>query len=79
MKYAKVIWDYPHIQRMMIERDELDVKIVKLSRYYDEHFSQLDIKQRDLMAKQLTAMRAYSDILQQRISYDIQYYNKEVT
>lgn len=71
-----MIWDYPHIQRMMIERDDLDVKIVKLSRYYDEHFSQLDIKQRDLMAKQLTAMRAYSDILQQRISYDIQYYSK---
>ena len=73
---AKVIWDHPHIQRMMIERDDLDAKIVKLSRYYDEHFQQLDIKQRDLMAKQLTAMRAYSDILQQRISYDIQYYSK---
>lgn len=35
MKYTKVIWDYPHIQRMMIERDELDVKLVKLCRYYD--------------------------------------------
>lgn len=76
MKYAKVIWDYPHIQRMMIERYDLDARIVKLSRYYDEHFTKLSVKQRDLMAKQLTAMRAYSDILQQRISYDIQYYNK---
>lgn len=73
---SKVIWDYPHIQRMMIERDDLDVMIVKLSRYYDEHFAELTVKQRDLMTKQLTAMRAYSDILQQRISYDIQYYSK---
>jgi len=73
---SRVIWDYPHIQRMMIERDDLAAKIVKLSRYYDEHFAELTVKQRDLMAKQLTAMRAYSDILHQRISYDIQYYSK---
>ena len=79
MKYTKVIWDYPHIQRMMIERDELDVKLVKLCRYYDESSGQLCDKQRDLMCKQITAMRSYADILQQRINYDIQYYNREVT
>lgn len=76
MKGAKVIWDHPHIQRMMIERDDLDAQLFKLCRYYDESSGQLTDKQRDLMCKQITAMRAYVDILQQRINYDIQYYNK---
>lgn len=37
----------------------------------------MDDKQRDMMCKQITAMRAYADILQQRINYDIQYYSNE--
>lgn len=71
-----IIAKYTHIARMQAERDGLTERCSKLSAYYVDHFSELDAKQRDLMAKQLTAMRAYSDILQQRISYDIQYYSK---
>lgn len=76
MRYEDVIRDYPHIRRMMNERDELGDRIDKLSIYYNECAGLLTEKQRDMMCKQLTAMRAYADILQQRINYDIQYYSK---
>lgn len=73
--YASTLMDYPHICRMQVERDELLHNMAKLSNYYEDHFSELTEKQRDYMCKQLTAMRAYADILQQRITYDIQYYS----
>lgn len=76
MERIDVIKKYPHVQRMMRERDELCVRLDKLCSYYDESSGQLTDKQRDLMCKQITAMRAYADILQQRINYDIQYYSK---
>lgn len=76
---SDVIRDYPHIQRMRVERDELGDKLDKLCTYYDVSSGLLTDKQRDLMCKQITAMRAYADILQQRINYDIQYYSREVT
>lgn len=91
MERIEVIQKYPHIQRMMRERDELCVKLNKLCSYYDR-CARLDKvcdeygvpagltdKQRDLMCKQITAMRSYADILQQRINYDIQYYSREAT
>lgn len=68
---------YPHIQRMEDEYAELCVRLDKLCKYYDESSGQLTDKQRDLMCKQITAMRSYADILQQRINYDIQYYSNE--
>lgn len=67
---------YPHIGRMRDEYAELCVRLDKLCKYYDESSGQLTDKQRDLMCNQITAMRAYADILQQRINYDIQYYSK---
>lgn len=70
---------YPHIDRMRNEYNDLCVRLDKLCIYYDESSGQLTDKQRDLMCKQITAMRAYADILQQRINYDIQYYSGEVT
>lgn len=79
MNMYKVIADHPHIQRMMIERDELCDMLDKLCTYYDESSDLLSDKQRDMMCKQITVMRSYADILQQRISYDIQYYSKEGT
>lgn len=68
---------YPHIDRMRNEYSELCARLDKLCRYYDERSGQLTDKQRDLMCKQITAMRSYADILQQRINYDIQYYSKK--
>lgn len=70
---------YPHIGRMRLEYNELRARLDKLCKYYDESSGQLTDKQRDLMCKQITAMRAYADILQQRINYDIQYYSREMT
>lgn len=67
---------YPHIGRMRDEYAELCVRLDMLCKYYDESSGQLTDKQRDLMCKQITAMRSYADILQQRINYDIQYYSK---
>lgn len=75
--YAATLMNYPHICRMQCERDDLLHNMAKLSNYYEGHFSELTGKQRDYMCKQLTAMRAYADILQQRITYDIQYYSKK--
>ena len=66
----------PHIGRMRIEYNELRFRLDKLCKYYDESSGQLTDKQRDLMCKQITAMRSYADTLQQRINYDIQYYSK---
>lgn len=73
--YAATLMDHPHICRMQVERDDLQHKMAKLSNYYEDHFTELTEKQRDYMCKQLTAMRAYADILQDRITYDIQYYS----
>ena len=73
--YAATLMNYPHICRMQCERDDLLHNMAKLSNYYEDHFSELTEKQRDYMCKQLTAMRAYAYILQERITYDIQYYS----
>lgn len=67
---------YPHILRMRVEYAELCMRLDELCKYYDESSGQLTDKQRDLMCKQITAMRSYTDILQQRINYDTQYYSK---
>ena len=66
----------PHISRMRTEYNDLCIRLDKLCKYYDANSALLNDKQRDLMCKQITAMRAYADILQQRINYDIQYYSK---
>lgn len=66
----------PHIGRMQDEYAELCDRLDKLCKYYDASSGLLTDKQRDLMCKQITTMRAYADILQQRINYDIQYYSK---
>lgn len=76
MDSRDVIRDYPHIRRMQRERDEVGDRLDRLCIYYDESSGLLSEKQRDLMCKQITAMRSYVDILQQRINYDIQYYSK---
>ena len=68
----------PHTIRMLDEYAELCDRLDKLCKYYDSNSGLLNAKQRDMMCKQITTMRAYADILQQRTNYDIQYYSKEV-
>ena len=65
----------PHISRMRIEYNNLCVRLDRLCKYYDANSGLLDDKQRDLMCKQITTMRAYADILIQRINYEIQYWS----
>lgn len=65
-----------HTVRMLDEYDELCDRLDKLCKYYDANSGLLDAKQRDMMCKQITVMRAYADTLQQRTNYDIQYYSK---
>ena len=58
----------PHIGRMQDEYAELCDRLNKLCKYYDASSGLLTDKQRELMCKQITTMRAYADILQQRIN-----------
>lgn len=69
---------YPHIIRMYDELTELKAKWSKLLDYYDKHRSDLDAKQQDLMMSQRAIMEEYIGVLEARIDYDTQLYNKEV-
>ena len=60
----------PHIQRMMVERDELDDKIDKLGKFmFDpEQFVKLDIEDQELLKQQFKVMVEYDKILKIRIN-----------
>ena len=68
---------YPHIGRMLVEHNELLKRIAKLDNYYEDHIHELTTPQATLMGRQLTAMRAYADLLRDRIKYDVRYYSKK--
>lgn len=68
---------YPHIGRMLKEHNELLQRIAKLDNYYEDHIHELTTEQDTMMCKQLTAMRAYADLLSDRIKYDVKYYSKK--
>ena len=54
--------------RVIREKSELDVKIVKLDRFLDsDHVGQLLVSDVDLLGEQLGAMKGYSEILGTRI------------
>lgn len=59
----------PHQQRVVDEKDELDVKYHKLFEFIlgDQFFSLCDEAERGRMIRQLNAMSAYSKILGERI------------
>ena len=67
---------YPHLIRMYDEITELKGRYAKLMSYYDNHRSQLDAKQCDLIMAQRFIMEHYIEILQARIDYDTQLYSK---
>ena len=68
---------YPHIGRMFKEHNELLKRIAKLDNFYEDHIHELTTPQATLMGRQLTAMRAYADLLADRIKYDVKYYSKK--
>lgn len=70
---------YPHLLRMYDELTELKGRYVKLLSYYDDHRSQLDDKQQDLMMLQRSIMEHYIGVLEARLNYDNQLYSKEDT
>ncbi|MGL5964741.1 MAG: crAss001_48 related protein [Fusobacteriaceae bacterium] len=62
-----------HIERMKLELEELNEKIMKGSEFLEGEEIEpkfLDYIQIDLMKQQLKHMRGYSDILRHRIMYD---------
>lgn len=60
----------PHVQRMMVERDELKDKVLKLDKFIDTNpiFATLSEEERKDMKIQLTSMIAYLDCLERRIA-----------
>ena len=57
-----------YIQRMIVEKKELDERIVKLTAFrFSERCESLDDHQRMLLDDQSYAMKQYSDILSKRI------------
>lgn len=64
----------PHQERVVAERQELDVKIKALEQFVDRPgkpgspiFAKLPARERGLLYEQHSAMSAYLDILDQRI------------
>lgn len=60
----------PHVQRMMIERDELKDKVLKLDKFIGSNriFVTLPEEERKDMTDQLTSMIVYLDCLERRIA-----------
>lgn len=60
----------PHVQRMMVKRDELKDKVLKLDKFIDTNpiFATLSEEERKDMKIQLTSMIAYLDCLERRIA-----------
>ena len=60
---------YPHQQRVVKEKEELDEKLEKLLRFFmGDVYKKLDIAEQDRLSAQATAMKRYSDILGERIA-----------
>ena len=59
----------PHQQRVITEQDELDTKLIALSKFFDTtlFFSLPDVEQ-SLLRKQYGYMQRYSSVLSERIS-----------
>lgn len=58
-----------HIERMHVEREELDEKLQKLTAFTGSNtFKSLSKLEQDLLLAQATAMATYSNILTMRIN-----------
>ena len=60
----------PHQQRVLDEKQELDIRITKLDEFIERNalFRQLDLEEQARMLRQLDVMRELSVILGERIS-----------
>jgi len=59
----------PHQERVLIEKAELDDKCLKLNSFINgETYKTLNSIEQSLLTKQLAAMTAYSEILEERIT-----------
>ena len=60
---------YPHQERVVKEKEELDEKLEKLLRFFmGDVYKKLDEAEQDRLSNQATAMKRYSDILGERIA-----------
>lgn len=60
----------PHQQRVVDEKKELDDKILKLDTFIKNEqgpFISLSTEEQDRLRRQFTAMKSYTDILDERI------------
>lgn len=59
----------PHQQRVVVEKTELDDKLVKLRDFFNSPlFQGVNVAERDRMQRQAVAMASYSAILGERIT-----------
>lgn len=58
----------PHQQRVVDEKTELDAKLNKLDAFFENPISRLDVSERKRLQLQASFMRAYSDVLGERIA-----------
>ena len=60
-----------YVERMKVELTELDVRIRKAEKAVENPPFGSDEKGLELLKKQITAMRAYREILKERIDYEV--------
>lgn len=60
----------PHQERVVAEKDELDDKLAKLTKFVEgsDVFTQLPEAEKSRLVKQAGVMREYSDVLGERIA-----------
>lgn len=64
-----------YLSRMYQEYNELDTKIIKLDKAL--RTKQLDKREKELLINQYDHMKAYREVLNQRINYTKEKYSKE--
>lgn len=71
MTDAPVMQMPPHLERLYHEKNELEIKINKLSDFIVNNtaYSQVEDFQKSLMNIQLTAMKNYLECLRQRLIF----------
>lgn len=60
-----------YIERMKVELTDLNGKIGRAEKAIENPLFDSDSKGIELLKKQVTAMRAYREILQERIDYEV--------
>ena len=61
-----------YIEKMQIEKTELEGKIARAEKVLESSPFDLDEMGKHLLEKQVQAMKVYSDVLHQRINYEVE-------